>query len=964
MASLHQRAKDVFLAALGRPAADRLAFLANACGDDAALRQEVESLLKFHEDGEETEPGRDSLDAKFAPGEVFAGRYRMIARIGRGGMGDVWRADDLVLQTAVALKVIRSTGPEARERILNEVRLARQITHPAVCRVFDVGEAEGGIFFTMELVRGEDLAALLRRVGRLPSEKVVDIGRQLCAGLAAAHAHGVLHRDLKPANVLIDDDGLVRITDFGIAIPRTDAGLHALTGTPAYMAPEQRAPGTPVSERTDVYALGLVLYELLVGSHAFTRPGETNQPPRPSTLVPNVNPQLERVVMQPLSPARRNRPYQETGAVTLALAMSSGAPPAAADVNPEVPAELSAVIAKALAWDPDKRFQSARELELALEASIETRMPTSWSASVQRSTLWRRGWKAAAAVGVLTALGIIAYEPLARLGSRATSTATASPIILAILPVDNPTGDQQAEYLGAGIASVISQNFGSVAGLTVLLRAETAPYQETRSDFTPIQRELGATHVLDLSLTSLTPTPQLVARLYRSGLPRAVWDETLKGDPLAIETAVLDGLGRALERDHPSRSFQTDDWRRLRKLPTTSGAALAAYSEARALLNRPRVPDADRAIELLQQATTQDPQFVIAWAALGDAFWAKYQNSTKDRALVARATEAVRRALAIDPNQAPVYYSLANLQFRTGRSEESETSLRHALQLQPDFDEALRLLGQVLESLGRIDEAEALLGQAIRISRNWNNFFVLGTIEYRAGRYERAADAFRQTTEVMPTNPSAFLMLGNSQYVLGDLQQAVGNFEHAVRLGSSAAAYANLAMAYYDSGRFEDALRSYGQALERDQRSAVNHRNIGDVYQRLGRASEARREYERSIVLANEQLAVNPRDVRSIALVALCEAKLGRRTSAERHAAEAVAVDSSSREAWQRSAEVHALLNQPEAALRDLATAVARGFEPRMARTEDELASLRKLPRFEEILRSGPGNAANNQGAR
>src|SRR5204862_7969356 len=184
-------------------------------------------------------------------------RYRMITKIGRGGMGVVWRADDLVLKTAVALKLIDSAGPEGRERIFNEVRLARQITHHAVCRVFDVGEADGRIFYSMELVRGEDLASLLRRVGRLPSEKVVDIARQLCAGLAAAHSQGVLHRDLKPANVLIDDEGLVRITDFGIAITRTEASLHMQTGTPRYMAPEQRTEGPLLSEQTDVDALGL-----------------------------------------------------------------------------------------------------------------------------------------------------------------------------------------------------------------------------------------------------------------------------------------------------------------------------------------------------------------------------------------------------------------------------------------------------------------------------------------------------------------------------------------------------------------------------------------------------------------------------------------------------------------------------------------------------------------------------------
>jgi serine/threonine protein kinase len=312
MSSIHQRAKDVFLAALARPADEQGAFLAEACGDDVALRQEVESLLQFHEDEKEAEAGveadRDALDDPFAPGDLFAGRYRMIARLGRGGMGDVWRAEDLVLHIDVALKMIAAAGPDGRERILNEVRLARQITDPAVCRVFDVGEADGVIFFSMELVRGEDLASLLRRVGRLPAEKVADIARQLCSGLAAAHAQGVLHRDLKPANILIDDDGLVRITDFGIAIPRTDVGLHALTGTPAYMAPEQRMPGTPVSEQTDVYALGLVLYELLVGHEAFKRSGDTAQPPRPSTLVPNVDPRLERVIMQALSVDPRSRP--------------------------------------------------------------------------------------------------------------------------------------------------------------------------------------------------------------------------------------------------------------------------------------------------------------------------------------------------------------------------------------------------------------------------------------------------------------------------------------------------------------------------------------------------------------------------------------------------------------------------------------------------------------------------------
>jgi serine/threonine-protein kinase len=276
MQTLHQRAKEVFLAALEREGAERVSFVGSACGDDMALRQEVESLLQFHDDEQsaaalEATAGPKTAGAVFTPGQLFAGRYRMITRIGAGGMGHVWRADDLVLDTAVALKLIYSTTGEGRQRILNEVRLARQITHPAICRVFDIGEAEGLIFYSMELVEGEDLAALLRRVGRLPSEKVSDIGHQLCAALSAAHERGVLHRDLKPANVLIDNDGFVRITDFGIAVSRSAQDEDSGAGTPAYMAPEQRTPGAHLSERTDLYALGLVLYELLVGYRAISR---------------------------------------------------------------------------------------------------------------------------------------------------------------------------------------------------------------------------------------------------------------------------------------------------------------------------------------------------------------------------------------------------------------------------------------------------------------------------------------------------------------------------------------------------------------------------------------------------------------------------------------------------------------------------------------------------------------------
>src|SRR5580700_601905 len=211
-------------------------------------------------------------EGRFLPGRLLASRYRIIALLGKGGMGEVYRADDLTLGQPVALKFLpdeaaRDSG--LHDLFKNEVRIALRVSHPNVCRVYDVGEVEGHNFCTMEYVDVEDLASLLRRIGRLPEDKALDIARQLCAGLAAAHTKGVLHRDLKPANIMLDGRGQVVITDFGLAgVADQITGNEIRSGTPAYMSPEQLA-GREVSTRSDIYALGLVLYEVFTGKRAF-----------------------------------------------------------------------------------------------------------------------------------------------------------------------------------------------------------------------------------------------------------------------------------------------------------------------------------------------------------------------------------------------------------------------------------------------------------------------------------------------------------------------------------------------------------------------------------------------------------------------------------------------------------------------------------------------------------------------
>jgi hypothetical protein len=289
--------------------------------------------------------GRIAPAGVLDPGTVLAGRYRIVALLGRGGMGEVFRADDLTLGQPVALKFLPASvdrDPARLARFVEEVRTARQVSHPNVCRVHDIGECDGRHFLSMEYIDGEDLASLLRRIGRLPSDKAVDIARQLCAGLAAAHDKGVLHRDLKPANVMLDGRGKVRLTDFGLAQSEAAGpGETGLAGTPAYMAPEQFS-GQPATVQSDIYALGLVLYEIFSGKRAFDasliselrRQHEESNPPSLTSAVRDLDPAIERVTLRCLDKNPANRP---ASALAVSAALPGGDPLAAALAAGETP---------------------------------------------------------------------------------------------------------------------------------------------------------------------------------------------------------------------------------------------------------------------------------------------------------------------------------------------------------------------------------------------------------------------------------------------------------------------------------------------------------------------------------------------------------------------------------------------------------------------------------------------------
>jgi serine/threonine protein kinase/tetratricopeptide (TPR) repeat protein len=859
------------------------------------------------------------------PGDSI-GPYQIREKLGSGGMGEVFLCLDTRLQRMVALKCLtnRDAGDDDNN-ILREARAAARLTNPHIASVYDVLEYEGRAFIVMEYVEGESLRTRLLRSSLSP-DLAIAIGLQLADALCAAHTQGVIHRDLKPSNIQLMQDGTVKVLDFGVAkvIPRVEGVTEAPTtrrtgaggrsdspGTPVYMSPEQLIGGR-VDTRSDIYSLGVVLFEMVTG----------------------------------------RRPYIETDAVALAVAMTTSRPPPPDAIDPRVPRRLSSVIVKALQHEPFNRYQSARELGDALQELIEptTReVPPPFVENVSRRRFSRLAL-AAVVVAVAGALGWLIASSRAR-----TPAPNAASSVLAILPVDNPTGDPHASYLGEAMASLVAANFRTIGSLNVVSRASTIEFARRRNDLQALKDQLGAAYVLDVTVKTARPSPELTARLRRPGDPEAGWQQTLSGDPVEIERALIEGVARTLS-GWTRRRFTDAEWSRLRRLPTARGDAVAAYTEARALLEQTNVPASiERAIARLQDAINVDPSFAGGHAWLGAAILMRWER-VRDAALIERATPAVTKALQLDPELSAAHYANGMLLNITGRRDAAVQSLRRAIELDPDSDDPHRLLGwRLLSAQGKTDEAVGELREAVRIRPDsFENYYRLGNVLYLAGRYREAVDAFRAATELQPRRADVFTNLGATYHMLGDVEQAIGNYQHAISLGAGdAQAYGNLAYFYFLAGRDKQALQTSLEAVKRDPTRASLQRDLGDYYSKLGRTREAHGAYQRAIELAQQSYAVNSRDAAAVMIMALSEAHIGDRVAAERHVAEALTLAPDDRDTQMRSAKVYIVLGNATAALEHLQVAIERGYSPQLARDDPELTALKSSPGFENAVTAG-----------
>ncbi len=737
MDSLHKGAKDLFISALEREGPDREAFLAAACGDDTGLRAEVESLLRFHEidsTGLPT-PAPPSPDPRtFAPGFVFAMRYRMVTRLGRGGMGDVWRADDLMLETPVALKLIRSTSQAGRERLLQEVRLARKITHPSVVRVFDVGEAEDEVFFSMELVEGQDLATVLRHAGRLAPARVVDIARQLCAGLQAAHAEGVLHRDLKPANVLVDQQGRVRITDFGIAVPAGAPGSRTIAGTPRYMAPEQRVAGASLTPQTDLYALGVMLYELLTGQPPERRGSGEGDVTPPSLLAPDIDPSFEHVILAALSPAAAGRPASAT-------AFAANLP--------------------------------GEEEVHALRGVIATAATRSF---------WTRMWWVSI-VGVLALLAALAAFMAPRGSGGLTSSdtivladfvnTTNEPLFDGALKVALAIALEQSPFLKVFPDNRVQETLRLMerppdSPVTREVAREIAQRERLKATISGSIASLGRNYVLTLEATN-AQNGDVMAR-----------EQVEAGSKEEVLTALGTAVASLRERLGESLASVTEFDAPLPRATTPSLEALHAYALAldegrNASIEVTAIPHLRRAIEL-------DPDFALAQAALSGVYantsqtalapvyskrafdlrdrvsereryfisWRYYRDAMQDWA---KALDLARAWTTAYPREGFAFNALGLAAELHGLRSEAEKAYRTSIELDPSFLPPKGNLGDNLLRQNKIAEAKAHIAQSTAAGVDYQAIYRVGyliaLLEDNRADMMKYLDSARKTRDVL-----------------------------------------------------------------------------------------------------------------------------------------------------------------------------------------------------------------------
>jgi eukaryotic-like serine/threonine-protein kinase len=746
------------------------------------------------------------------------GHYRIVERIGAGGMGEVYRARDQHLARDVAIKVLPPgtlTDESARKHFHKEALILSQLNHPNVATIHDFDTQQGVDFLVMEYIPGITLSEKVA-AGALPEKEVLRLGVQLAEGLAAAHERRVVHRDLKPGNLRVTSDGRLKILDFGLAKlwhPSTASGAtaslsetQAMAGTLPYMAPEQLL-GESIDARTDIHAAGSVLYEMATGQ----------------------------------------RPFAKLEHAQLIAAILRQAPAPPGQLNPQVSPELERIVGKCLEKEPENRYQSAKELEIDLQRLQKGVLSTVQPLATRAR--WRLAKSVGLGLGIAAALivlliafnvGTLRQRLLGGSGARRIES-------LAVLPVKNFSGDPAQEFFADGMTDALIASLAQIKAVKVISRTSVMHYKGTDETLPQIARELGVDGIIEASVTRSGSRVRITAQLIEARQDRHLWASNFERemtDVLALQSELVQAIaGEIRVQVTPQESERLKTARRVDPEvydTTLRGRATLEYATGEKQIRQ--------AIELFQKAVDLDPSYAPAWAGLGEAWWllaATGFEFVPPGNVRGKAIAAAEKALELDGNLPEAHEARAAIAVDGDWNLElAQQHFEKALELRPGYAAAHNGYGQILEvPLARFDEARRHLDRARELDplSPWNDVNLVAWWLYQ-GRPDKALEEGGQASLRHPSLWIIPVQMGIAHLLRGQPDQAVSQFEVALKLLQGerpSALIAPLGLAYGLAGRRASALRILAELEQASRKHYVSPYHVAVVYSGLGRMDEA-----------------------------------------------------------------------------------------------------------------------------
>lgn len=854
------------------------------------------------------------------PGSLI-GHYRVEKKLGAGGMGEVYLAEDTSLNRRVALKFLSTfqSGDESfRGRFLREARAVAALDHPNIVVVHEVSEYRERPYIVMQYLPGQSLRDVIRSRLLSPDETIA-IALQICRALSTAHAANIIHRDIKPSNIIIDEENRARILDFGLAAflsrqPKTRPG--SLLGTVGYMSPEQ-ARGETADHRSDIFSLGVVIYEMLTGKSPFKR---------------------------------------DTEAATL-HAIVEDIPEPAARFAAHVPDSLQRAIDRSLEKDPALRYQHVDDLEAELKR-VQREMEPAFSGLYGRPAPARSSLRIVATVAVFGAAAAVLLAAMFPFQRRAVLRwiGLASPVVekhLVVLPFANigeaPANRAFCDGLIETMTTKLTQ-MEQFHGAFYVVPANEVRLNDIKT-VSHARRAFGVTEAITGSVHQLGDSLRININLVNAKTDRQIASTDI-GGAVADAARLLDStvlkLAHVLEVQ-----LNSEQKRALAGDGTTQPDAYQFYLQGRGYLrDYEKTDNVDSAIALFHHALGKDPGYASAYAGLGEAYRRKY-NSLLEPELIDMAELNCRQAIRIDRGLVPAHITLGHILNSTGRYVEAAAEFQQTMVLDSMNHELYRGLAAAYEGLRELDNAETTYRKAIGVKANfWGGYIDLAFFYVRHGRYDDAVDLAHQVADGDPEGYQAWNNVGALYQNLDRCDDARRMYERSLAIEPNYGAYSNLGSLHQLRGDYTEAAGMYEKALRLDDRNYLVWGNLAATYYWTpNRRDSALTIYERAAEMAERQRQVNPRDLYWLSDLGEYYSKLGDRDRAQAIAEQIVSEVPDNIDLIIRAGVIFEELDDRDQALRWIGKALQRGYPVTHLEHIPELQSLKTDARFQEILR-------------